>query len=347
MAAAATDKFRKGARRWVGQIGAGGVADASTTTVPLSSATNLPTDTGVTVVIDRVDANGTSTPSLEETIVGVVSGSNLVSCVRGVEGTAQAHSAGAVVEVLFSSDTWNDAIDGLLVNHAQDGTHDFNGSEVIIDADADTSLTADTDDRIDWKLGGSDRFRMGTSDLDIVTATGNIQVAGADPKRGIYVPAAAMYGATTSGAATGQYESSTNKVNVKVLDFDTSSDEYACFNIPAPDYWDLSTITFQPHWTAASGSGTVCFVLQGLARSNDDALDTAYGTGQSSTDTLITALDEHIGPASSAITIGGTPAKGDMLYFRITRDVSEDTLGVDARLLGIRIKFGISQYDDQ
>src|SRR3990172_12189302 len=123
MAAAATDKFRKLSKRWVGQIGEGGVDDDTTTTVPLSSATNLATDTGVSVVIDRVDANGTATPSLEETIVGVVSGSNLVSCVRGVEGTAQAHSAGAVVEVLVAAKGINNLIDGLLVQHNQLGLH--------------------------------------------------------------------------------------------------------------------------------------------------------------------------------------------------------------------------------
>lgn len=122
MAAQSTDLFRKLSRKWVGQIGAGGVADASVTTVPLSSATNLATDTGVTVVIDRVDANGTATPSLEETVVGVVSGSNLVSCVRGVEGTAQAHSAGAVVEVLVTAKGYNDIIDGFLTAFNQDGT---------------------------------------------------------------------------------------------------------------------------------------------------------------------------------------------------------------------------------
>ncbi|OFW53969.1 MAG: hypothetical protein A2163_07815 [Actinobacteria bacterium RBG_13_35_12] len=123
MAAANTDKFKDLSRRWVGQIGAGGVADESTTTVPLASATNLSTDTAVVVVIDRVDANGTATPTLEETIIGVVSGSNLVSCVRGAEGTAQAHAAGAVVEVLVTAKGWNDLIDGLLVQHNQLGLH--------------------------------------------------------------------------------------------------------------------------------------------------------------------------------------------------------------------------------
>lgn len=123
MSASSTDKFKKGARKWVGQIGAGGVGDASVTTIPLASATNLPTDTGVVAVIDRVDSSGTKTPSLEETIIGVVSGSNLVTCVRGAEGTAQAHLAGAVVEILITNKGWNDVMDGILAEHSQAGAH--------------------------------------------------------------------------------------------------------------------------------------------------------------------------------------------------------------------------------
>ena len=123
MPAANTDLFAKVARRWVGQIGAGGVADAVVTTVPLSSVTSLPTDTAVLVVIDRVDANGAATATLEETVLGIVSGSNLVSCLRGLEGTAQAHSAGAVVEVLVTAKGINNLIDGLLVQHNQLGLH--------------------------------------------------------------------------------------------------------------------------------------------------------------------------------------------------------------------------------
>tara|TARA_B100001059_G_C17819395_1_gene577324 strand:+ start:763 stop:2271 length:1509 start_codon:yes stop_codon:yes gene_type:complete len=34
---------------------------------------------------------------------------------------------------------------------------DMNGTELILDADADTSITADTDDRIDLRVGGADR----------------------------------------------------------------------------------------------------------------------------------------------------------------------------------------------
>ena len=36
---------------------------------------------------------------------------------------------------------------------------DLNGSELILDVDADTSITADTDDTIDFKIGGAIYFR--------------------------------------------------------------------------------------------------------------------------------------------------------------------------------------------
>jgi hypothetical protein len=42
---------------------------------------------------------------------------------------------------------------------------DLNGTELILDADADTSITADTDDRIDFKIGGTDLFAMSTVGL--------------------------------------------------------------------------------------------------------------------------------------------------------------------------------------
>ena len=121
MPAASTDKFIKGARRWAGQIGASGVTDASVTTIPLVSSTGLPTDTAVELTIDRVDANGTATPGKEEIVRGTVSGTNIINAVRGVEGTAQGHLAGAVVEVRLTASMWSRMIDALLVSINQAG----------------------------------------------------------------------------------------------------------------------------------------------------------------------------------------------------------------------------------
>lgn len=52
----------------------------------------------------------------------------------------------------------------MLVNGATNSVYgtsgDMNGTELILDADADTSLTADTDDQIDVKISGADDFQF-------------------------------------------------------------------------------------------------------------------------------------------------------------------------------------------
>ena len=162
----------------------------------------------------------------------------------------------------------------------------------------------------------------------------------------VYIPASAMWPRTTSGCATlAKTELSTNKINIQSLDFDASTAEYAQFIWKLPRQYDGSTITFVPDWTAASGSGDVIWKLSGRAYANDDALDQAQGTAQSSTDTLITANDQHEGPASSAITLGGSPAGGQLVLFEVYRDAAAggDTLGVDAKLLGVTLRIGINK----
>jgi len=88
-------------------------------------------------------------------------------------------------------------VTGLLTANAK---IDLNGTELILDADADTSITADTDDQIDIRVAGTDQLTikdgaispvtdsdidLGTTSLrykdafiDTVTTTGNVVVGG-------------------------------------------------------------------------------------------------------------------------------------------------------------------------
>jgi hypothetical protein len=168
----------------------------------------------------------------------------------------------------------------------------------------------------------------------------------AQGKHTIWVPAGAMYARTTNGAASGTVELSTNKNMLKSWDFDTTTQEFVQFEVFFPKSWNLGTVTFQPVLSHASGSGNVVFGLAGVARSNDDAGDVAFGTPQTSDRTVGTANDIYIGPESSAITIAGTPAAGDTVQFQVNRTVASDSLGVDARLHGIRLHFTINAADD-
>ena len=52
---------------------------------------------------------------------------------------------------------------GNLAGLTMSGNIDVNGNELILDADADTSITADTDDQIDFRIGGSDVMQMNTT----------------------------------------------------------------------------------------------------------------------------------------------------------------------------------------
>lgn len=122
MAAANTDLLRKTKNKFTTTVAAPGIDD-NDTTIPLSSASGLPTDTAVEITMDRVDSNGTATPDKYESAIGVVSGNNLINVVRETEGTAQAHAAGAVVEVIWTANAINDIVDWALVEHNQDGSH--------------------------------------------------------------------------------------------------------------------------------------------------------------------------------------------------------------------------------
>ena len=50
---------------------------------------------------------------------------------------------------------------------------DLNGKELVLDADADTSITADTDDQIDFKTGGTDRMHIASDGDVLISKTSN------------------------------------------------------------------------------------------------------------------------------------------------------------------------------
>lgn len=166
----------------------------------------------------------------------------------------------------------------------------------------------------------------------------------------IWIPASGMAPRVTSGPAWGSGETTTNKNNRTTLDFDASTAEYAQFSWRMPKSWNEGTVTFIPIWSHPSTTTNfgVVWKMSGVAISNDDALDAAQGTAQSSTDTGGTTDDLYEGPASSAITIAGTPAENDYVTFEISRDPADgsDTMAVDARLHGVIVRITTTTLSD-
>ena len=176
--------------------------------------------------------------------------------------------------------------------------------------------------------------------------TAAIKIAG---KESIWIPAVAMYPNSTNGcAALAQVELS-NGPEIKTLDFDKDSDESAQFAVAFPKSWNEGTVTFQAFFTADStNTGTVSWVLAGVACADNDTINVAFGTGVAPTAKAHsgTANDLDVTAESGAVTIAGSPSTDEEVYFQITRDVSADSLTADAKLLGIKLFFTTDAAND-
>ena len=179
---------------------------------------------------------------------------------------------------------------------------------------------------------------------------GNVSAVKIAGKETIWVPSSAMYGATTNPADAQQVETTATRPDMKVLDFDKDTDEFAQFSVAMPKSWNEGTLTYQVYWTPGStNTGDCIFGLQAVACADSDTIDVAYGTAVNVTDTGIgTVEDQQITAESGAVTIAGSPAAGEQTYFQLFRDAADgsDTFTGDARVLGIRIFFTTDAAND-
>ena len=181
--------------------------------------------------------------------------------------------------------------------------------------------------------------------VDAADATGAIKIAG---KETIWVPAVAMYPNSTNGASAEQVELS-NGPEIKVLDFDKDTDEFAQFAVAFPKSWNAGTVTFQAFFTATStDTGTTAWGLSAVALADSGDLNTAFGTQVVATAKAHsgTSNDLDVAAESGAVTIAGSPGADEYVFFQVSRDVSADNLNADARLLGFKLFFTTSAAND-
>lgn len=309
----------------------------------------------------------TARPSSGQILVGAVTGSPGLAA---LSGDATMNGVGAVTVATSHSGT---------AHHTQSHDHSAAGdgqslspATIILPNGAAPTPTTEAD--IEWETdrdlivvgdGAGQKFFMpvvdATSDpADVAdTAADGTEDTGARKDHAhafpsqtvdVYVPAASMRGRVTNGAGDSnglaeRRELATNDVNIDYLAFDTTTSEHAYFSVVWPAGWDAGTIKFTLYWTAASGSGTIDFDLAGVSFGDSDALDTAFGTAQNVSDTLITADDVHITAQSAAITIAAA-ADNEYIVLNLSRDVATDTLGVDCQVLGISIELTRTSIQD-
>lgn len=218
----------------------------------------------------------------------------------------------------------------------------------------DTTATINFDNSNVVLTHSSGVLTMGTGELRITTPGTNaasVITRSSAATRTIVLTAAGGWPSTTAGAAANaKVETTTNDLNYYTLDFDDTTQEHAEWTVIMPDSYDGGTITAVFFWTSAAGGAgeTVRWGIQARAFGDDDALDQAFGTAQEVQDDWIADGDVHVTTATSAITIGGTPAGGKMVQFKVYRDTgdaADDHTG-DAKLMLVKIEYGINSYTD-
>jgi hypothetical protein len=179
------------------------------------------------------------------------------------------------------------------------------------------------------------------------SGTAAVKIAGTET---IFIPAPAMYGSETNGADAQQVETTATRPDLKVLDFDASTAEYAQFAIAMPKSWNLGTVTYQVFWSPSNtNTGNAIFGLQGLATTEGDTADAVFGTAIEVTDAGIgTVEDVQMTAVSSAMTLAGSPADDDYCFFQLYRDAADgsDTFTGDARVLGIKLFYTTDAAND-
>lgn len=181
-----------------------------------------------------------------------------------------------------------------------------------------------------------------------LASSGNITNGGANARRTIILTAGGAIPRTTNGCASyAKTELVTNDVMIGTIDFADSASTIlaAQWNVIFPDNWDKGAVTAQYYWTAASGSGSCRWLITGTCYADSSPMDYAFPATVYVDDTLLTANDMHISPASGDITLGAS-AIGGPCIFQVSRDVVNDTLTSAAKLMMVKISYGINKYSD-
>ena len=233
-------------------------------------------------------------------------------------GTAAAHST------ISSNGAYN------LILETNEGTN--SGTITITDAaNGDITLTPN-----------------GTGEVqatDAADATAAVKIAG---KETMWVPATAMYAASTNGAEAAQEELTAGNPELKTFDFDTSTAESVQFNVSFPKSWDEGTVTFQTFWSASStDTGTGGFTLAGVSIASDVDYDTSFGTAVANTALAASGTQDDlmVNVESGAVTIASAAVDTNTI-FKLVRDTGTDTNTGDLRLVGAKIFFTTDAAND-
>jgi hypothetical protein len=160
----------------------------------------------------------------------------------------------------------------------------------------------------------------------------------------LWFPAIKWVGDKTVPPALGTRTATTaQSAHYHFLAFDTAQDECAYATWRVPEDIDTSySLKFIPYWEADATSGTVQWYF------SLPLTDASIGDNEDINDTMDTGGSRSDAPSGTARNLNVPPsngnsitdaAAGELIVFRMWRDVSADSMSGDARLIGVNIQY--------
>jgi phage-related tail fiber protein len=203
-------------------------------------------------------------------------------------------------------------------------------AEKIVEHDEDVSAHGD----IAAGLGGHivDKDAHG-GPHEPLTTTGTISIG-----------CGAMTPSATNGAILDRIEYANGFTRVAGFFAGADNDTSMDLEYPMPPDWNGGPVTAKLYWNApdtAQPGDEIRFTLAALAVGDGGSPAAAFGAPVAITDTVITAGDDHESAYSTAMTVGGNPAAGGKVFFKLTRDFDygAQSLADVAHGLVIRLKY--------
>ena len=157
---------------------------------------------------------------------------------------------------------------------------DFNGAELVLDADADTTLHADTDDEIDIRIGGNDVIMLKQSSGDgiitIPTDAKDLQFTQFDGYKVLEINDGGFVGVGGNSNAAGEiriFEDTDNGSNYSGFKAAASTTSSVAYTLPAADGSSGTHLT-------TDGSGALSWTASvSLANDSNNRVVTGTGSG--------------------------------------------------------------------